>query len=161
MPFIGTLGWEVRYDHIEPIGLYDTAARQRLKTVRQDFARETSASVFAEWEARWTRWLRAIVGLRYDHYFFDVKSDNPANSGHDDAGRVSPKLSAIFGPWERTELFANFGIGFHSNDARGVTATVDPKSGDAVSKVTPLVGTRGGEIGVRTQVVPGVQASVA
>ena len=59
------------------------------------------------------------------------------------------------------EFFANFGLGFHSNDARGVTTTVDPKSGDPVSKVTPLVGTQGGEIGVRTQILPDAQVSLA
>jgi outer membrane receptor protein involved in Fe transport len=90
-----------------------------------------------------------------------VLSDNPANSGRDDAGRFSPKLSAILGPWARTEVFANFGLGFHSNDARGVTTTVDPKSGKPVSRVTPLVGTQGEEIGVRTQLLPDVQASLA
>jgi outer membrane receptor protein involved in Fe transport len=161
VPLQGAVGWEARHDRIDPVGLYDTAARQRIETVRQDFVRETSAGLFAEGEARFTSWLRAIAGLRYDHYFFDVASDNPANSGRDDAGRFSPKLSVIAGPWEKTELFANFGLGFHSNDARGVTTTVDPKSGAPVAKVTPLVGTQGGEIGARTDVVPGVHASLA
>lgn len=157
----GAVGWEARHDRIDPIGLYDTVARHRLSTVRQDFVRETSAGVFAEGEAAVTAWLRAIAGIRYDHYFFDVISDNPANSGRDDAGRVSPKISAVFGPWARTELFANFGLGFHSNDARGVTTTVDPSTGAPVAKATPLVPTRGGEVGVRTGLLPEVQSSLA
>jgi hypothetical protein len=157
----GAVGWEARHDRVDPIGLYDTVARHRLSTVRQDFVRETSAGVFAEGEAAVTAWLRAIAGIRYDHYFFDVISDNPANSGRDDAGRVSPKISAVFGPWARTELFANFGLGFHSNDARGVTTTVDPRTGAPVAKVTPLVPTRGGEVGVRTGLLPEVQSSLA
>src|SRR5207302_1713793 len=85
----------------------------------------------------------------------------PINSGRDDAGRASPKLSAIFGPWAKTELFVNFGLGFHSNDARGVTTTVDPESGEPVAKVTPLVQTRGGELGARTEILPDVQSSLA
>src|SRR5438445_2936953 len=161
IPLHATVGWEARHDRIAPIGLYQTVARQRLTTVRRDSVHETSAGLFAEAEVGLTRWLRAVAGLRYDHYFFDVASDNPANSGRDDAGRLSPKLSAIAGAWGKTELFANFGLGFHSNDARGVTTTVDPKSGAPVAKVTPLVGTRGGEIGARTDVVPGVHASLA
>jgi len=155
------VGWEVRHDRIDPIGLYDTAAQQRLRVVRQDVVRETSGGLFAEEEASLATWLRAIAGLRYDHYFFDVTSGNPANSGRADAGRLSPKLSAILGPWAKTELFANFGLGFHSNDARGVTTTVDPRSGDPVQRVTPLVPTRGGEIGVRTEIVPSMQSSLA
>jgi hypothetical protein len=70
-------------------------------------------------------------------------------------------MSFILGPWARTEVFVNLGLGFHSNDARGVTTTVDPKSGQLVSPVTPLVRTRGGEVGMRTQVVPRVQTSIA
>jgi outer membrane receptor protein involved in Fe transport len=155
------VGWEARQDRIDPIGLYDTAAQQRLRVVRQDVVRETSGGVFAEGDAILAPWLRAIAGLRYDHYFFDVTSDNPANSGRADAGRLSPKLSAILGPWAKTELFANFGLGFHSNDARGVTTTVDPRSGHPVPRVTPLVPTRGGEIGVRTEIVPSMQSSLA
>jgi hypothetical protein len=161
MPLRATVGWEARHDRIDPIGLYRTAGRQRLRTVRQDFPRETSVGVFAEGEARLTAWLRTVVGVRYDHFLFDVTSDNAANSGRDDAGRLSPKVSAILGPWGRTEVFANFGLGFHSNDARGVTTTIDPRSGDPVSKVTPLVDTRGGEIGVRTGILAGVQSSLA
>src|SRR5438445_10365258 len=156
-----TVGWEARHDRISPIGLYQTVARQRLTTVRRDSLRETSAGLFAEAEVALTRWLRAVGGLRYDHYFFDVVSDNPMSSGRDDAGRASPKLSAIFGPWAKTELFVNFGLGFHSNDARGVTATVDPRSGAPVTKATLLVQTRGGELGARTEFMPVVQSSLA
>jgi outer membrane receptor protein involved in Fe transport len=161
LPLRGEVGWEARHDRIDPVSLYHTVARQRLETVRQDFVRETSAGLFAEGEVQLAPWLRAMGGLRYDHYLFDVTSDNPANSGRDDAGRLSPKVSAVVGPWARTELFANFGFGFHSNDARGVTTTVDPKSGQPVAKVTPLVGTRGYEIGARTEIIPGLQASLA
>jgi hypothetical protein len=156
-----TGGWEARHDRIDPVGLYGTAARERLRTVQQDFVRETSGGVFVEGEAALTRWLRAIAGARYDRYWFDVISDEPANSGRESAGRLSPKLSAILGPFARTELFANFGFGFHSNDARGVTITVDPASGTRANRVTPLVATRGGEIGARTGIVPGVQSSLA
>jgi hypothetical protein len=47
----------------------------------------------------------------------------------------------------------NFGTGFHSNDARGVTAQIDPS--DA------LVRTMGAEIGVRTQAVPDVTTTLS
>jgi hypothetical protein len=154
-------GWEARHDRIDPVGLYHTVARQRLQTVRQDLVRETSGGAFAEAEASLTPWLRSIAGVRYDHYLFDVTSDALANSSRDNAGRASPKLSTILGPWARTEAFLNLGLGFHSNDARGVTTTVDPKSGQPVSPVTPLVRTRGGEVGIRTQALPGVQSSLA
>ena len=161
IPVDASAGWEARYDRNNPIGLYHTVAQQRLATVRQDLARETSAGVFVEGAASITPWFRAIAGARYDQYFFSVISDNPSNSGREDAGHLSPKLSAVFGPWARTELFANFGLGFHSNDARGVTTTVDPRTGAPVSRVTPLAGTRGEELGVRSEILREVQASLA
>lgn len=39
--------------------------------------------------------------------------------------------------------------GFHSNDARGTTITVDPVHGAPVDRVNPLVRSRGGQIAVR------------
>jgi len=67
----------------------------------------------------------------------------------------------VFGPWAGTELYANAGTGFHSNDARGAVIRVDPSSGDAIDPVTPLVRARGAEIGLRTVRVRGLQSTVA
>ena len=63
------------------------------------------------------------------------------------SGIASPKASFVFGPWHKTEYFVNDGYGFHSNDARGVTIKVDPKTGDAVDPATPLVRSTGAELG--------------
>jgi outer membrane receptor protein involved in Fe transport len=88
-----------------------------------------------------------------------VRSDLAANSGRAGDSRVSPKLNLIFGPWAKTEFYASAGTGFHSNDARGTTITIDPASGGGTGKVTPLVGSRGLELGVRSEVVPGLQST--
>ena len=72
-----------------------------------------------------------------------------------------PKLSLVFGPWNQTEFFVNAGQGFHSNDARGVTATVDPKTGAPVAAATPLVRATGAELGSRTEIIPNLQSSIA
>ncbi len=155
-------GWDVRVDRILPVALYQTEAQQILSTTRRDDVIEASAALFAEVESRWTGWLRSLAGIRYDEYRFDVSSDTAANSGIEAAGLASPKLSVVLGPWARTELFVNWGLGFHSNDARGVTMTVDPVNRvTPVSPVTPLVRTRGDEVGIRTELVPHLQASVA
>jgi hypothetical protein len=155
-------GWEARVDRILPVALYRTQARQVTQTVRRDGVVESSGALFAEAESRWTPWLRTVAGVRGDQLRFDVSSSRAANSGVRTAGRASPKLSAVAGPFAATELFANFGLGFHSNDARGATMRVDPVDGvTPVSPVTPLVRTRGDEVGLRTELVPGVQASLA
>ncbi|MCC7124708.1 MAG: TonB-dependent receptor [Acidobacteria bacterium] len=156
-----TVGVQVRHDDIDNVGLYRTAARQRLSTVREDAVRQTSAAVFAQNETAWRPWLRTLAGIRVDGYRFDVDANIRENSGRDTAARVSPKASVTLGPWDGTEVYVNGGFGFHSNDARGSSITVDPATGEPADRVTPLAGARGGEIGVRTVRVPGLQSSLS
>jgi hypothetical protein len=140
------VGLQVRHDRLDPVGIYTTVARVRTGTVREDRVREASAGLYAENVVQWRSWLRSVAGLRYDAYAFRV------DGGSADAHIASPKLSLIFGPWRKTEFFVNAGRGFHSNDARGTTQT---------TAVTPLVATRGAELGLRTEAVPGLQSSLA
>ncbi len=146
-----TVGFQTRNDMIDDIGLHNTSRRNRVGTVREDDVFEGSYSIFGESTVRWTDTFRTITGLRADLFYFDVDSGLPANSGSEWDAIVSPKLGMVFGPFETTEYYLNFGTGFHSNDARGVLTTVDPSSGEAVPKVDPLVRTIGAEIGVRTR----------
>jgi len=155
------VGLQTRHDIIDDIGLYKTEKRVRHDTVRVDDIYEASYGVFAESTVKWTPWFRTVAGVRADAFYFDVSSDNPANSGDEWDGIVSPKISAIFGPWNETELYVNFGTGFHSNDARGVNNTVDPDSGDPLEAVDPLVRTIGGELGVRTQYVKDLTSTLS
>jgi hypothetical protein len=155
------LGVQLRYDRVNPLALYETVARATASTIRRDDVREGSTGVFAENSVQWKPWLRSVVGLRFDRYTFNVASDNPANSGKVSAHITSPKASLILGPWAKTEFFVNYGEGFHSNDARGTTTRLSPASGLPVDTVTPLVKTRGAELGARTEILPGLQSSLA
>ena len=67
----------------------------------------------------------------------------------------------IFGPWGKTEYFFSYGYGFHSNDARGMTSTISPKQGTAIEPSPALVRTKGTELGLRTEIVPGLQSSLS
>jgi outer membrane receptor protein involved in Fe transport len=154
------LGLQTRYDKLSPVALYNTAQAQRLSLIRSDKVEESSAGLFAENTLWWHEKLRTVAGVRYDRYQFDVKSSLSGNSGNTSDGIISPKLSVIFGPWASTEFFYNIGKGFHSNDARGTTQTRLP-NGNFASPVTPLVGTRGSEVGVRSEWIPGLQSSLA
>jgi hypothetical protein len=154
-------GFQTRHDLVNDIGLYKTERRERHNTVRVDDIYESSYGVFGESTVKWNSWFRTVAGVRADAFYFDVTSDNTANSGDKWSGIVSPKLSAIFGPWNETELYVNFGTGFHSNDARGVNNTVDPTTGDPLPGVDPLVRTIGGEFGVRTQVIPTLTSTLS
>ncbi|RSZ57503.1 TonB-dependent receptor [Massilia atriviolacea] len=154
------VGFQFQNDNIHN-GLYDTVARQRRATTREDHIVETSAAVFYDNSTRWTPMLRSVAGVRVDRYRFDVDSVLPDNSGRASARRASPTLSLIFGPWRRTELYLNAGTGFHSNDARGATIRTDPKSGAPTERVTPLVKARGYEVGLRSEALPGLQSSLS
>jgi outer membrane receptor protein involved in Fe transport len=160
-PTRNTVGFELRQDRIKPVGIYATRERDRLSTTREDNVTEGSAGVYAQNDTQWNDWFRSVLGLRYDRYRFDVDSSIAENSGNVTAGIASPKASFVFGPWHKTEYFANAGYGFHSNDARGVTIRVDPKTGDPVDAATPLVRSKGAELGLRSEAIPNVQSSLA
>jgi hypothetical protein len=155
------IGVQTRYDDISPIGLYSTQNRQYVSTTREDTVKEGSIGVFGENTTQWLEKFRTVAGLRYDVYNFNVNSSIDGNSGTARDHALSPKLSLIFGPWAKTEYFFNYGKGFHSNDGRGTTQTQLPNGGGPSDPVTPLVGTRGAEIGVRSEIIPGLQSSLA
>jgi outer membrane receptor protein involved in Fe transport len=161
LPARSEFGVQLRHDRIR-VGLFDTQARQIVGITRDDKVQETLLGVYGQTSVELTPWLRSIVGVRADQARFKVDSlSNAANSGSASDHLLSPKLSLILGPWAKTEFFFNAGRGFHSNDARGTTATVDPKTGDPVDKVPGLVAARGLELGARTEWIPGLQSSVA
>jgi outer membrane receptor protein involved in Fe transport len=154
-------GANLRHDSIGNVALYHAIKGRRANTIRADNVGQTSVGVFGQTEIEWNRKLRITLGLRGDTYHFNVKADNPLNSGTDTAGIVSPKFGTVIGPWRSTEFYANAGLGFHSNDARGATISVDPSTGDPVDRVTPLVRARGAEAGVRTVAMRGMQSTVS
>jgi hypothetical protein len=156
-----TFGLQLQNDNIFN-GLFNTVARQRLATTRTDHVVESSAGLYLENSTRWAEKFRTVAGWRHDFYRFNVQSDNPVNSGDVSDRIASPKVSIIFGPWSKTEYYVNAGTGFHSNDARGTTITVDPKDlSTAVDRVPGLVRSKGLESGVRTEIVPGLQSSLS
>ena len=149
-PVQNTVGVQLRNDDIGNVGLYHTAraaaARDdpRRTRVLPDQRRRSTRRT----RSQWTPWLRTLAGVRVDGYRFDVDAGEPANSGTDDAGLVSPKGGAVFGPWRGTELYVNAGLGFHSNDARG--ATITRRSGDRrAGRARDAAGARHGRRGRR------------
>jgi len=156
-----TVGLQVRNDYIDDVALRHTIAKQTLDTTRQDRVNELTVGLFVENRTTWNEWLRTTIGLRGDYFQFDVNSDNDFNSGNDEDFILSPKAGVVFGPFNQTEFYLNGGMGFHSNDARGVNTRIDPSTGAAVPGADPLVRTYGAEIGVRTTLIPGLHSSVS
>jgi hydrogenase/urease accessory protein HupE len=156
-----TVGLQIRNDNIQN-KLTKTHGRTEWDITRADTMWVTSISPYAENKTRWNDWFRTSIGVRFDGFRFDVSnSNNPANANEKYDGLVSPKLGLVFGPWADTELYLNGGLGYHSNDARGINTTIDPGTGTQVDRATPLVRTYSAEIGARTTWFKGLQSTLA
>ena len=174
-----TFGLQVRNDWIDN-GLYQTEDRVRVDktdsgtgatlpaTTEADRFTDTQVGFYVENKIQWSETFRTVAALRGDGGHVDVTSlVTPANSGTATKVLPSPKSSLIFGPWSKTEFYVQGGFGFHSNDARGATQTVEPVSTDNPYPNTPssriplLIPTKGGEIGVRTLAVSHLQSTVS
>ena len=156
------LGVQIRNDYLPLSGLDHTVKRQVIGVYIDDRIEEFTTGVYGNNQIQWTDWFRTNVGLRVDVFSIDVASNNRENSGSKTAAIVSPKASLIFGPWKKTEFYFNLGSGFHSNDARGVTATVAATDVLApVTKAPLLVRTKGVEVGTRTSILPGLVSTLS
>jgi outer membrane receptor protein involved in Fe transport len=158
------VGLQGRFDDID-LALTKTDQRVTYADIRRDKVQEDSIGVYAQNTTAWTPWLRTIVGVRHDAFWAHVNSDTPENSGKADASITSPKAGLVLGPFYNNEIFLNAGYGFHSNDVRGVTITVNPPNtadaGLPADKVPFLVRSQGAEIGWRTKPVAGLESSLA
>ncbi len=146
-----TVNWggDIRYDDIDEVGLHRTVERERVDTVRTDSVNQFSASAYGELQLRPAENLRASVAVRADYFSWDVNALRPENSGSGNDTLLSPKVNLAYRLNESTELYANWGRGFHSNDVRGTTIVTDPGSGEPANPVDPLVRSNGAELGLR------------
>jgi hypothetical protein len=159
-PTESAFGVDLRTDSVGgPLGLYHTRQTERIATLRADDADQVAMGLFANSEVEWSTKVRTTLGLRGDVYHWNVESLNPLNSGDKTSAILSPKLSAAFGPWRATEVYANWGLGFHSNSALGITLTVDPVTGEPAPGSPAFARAHGAEVGVRTVAIRGLQST--
>jgi hypothetical protein len=168
---VNTFGLQAQESLID-LGLFQTVGRVRTDkvaydgsvipaTTKVDTVSEGTAGVYIDNRIWWTGWFRTDFGLREDVTAVDVSDLDPANSGRRAAALPSPKLNLVFGPWDQTEVYAEAGYGFHSNDARAVTATVNPDDSIVGTRLPLLVAARGAEIGIRSTAVPKLQSTLS
>jgi hypothetical protein len=144
-------GGSLRQDDIDEVGLFGTVARIRREIVRQDAVKELSVGAWSELELAVTERLRSTAGVRADWYDWEVDAFNAANSGSGEDSLVSPHLALAWRLSDGVEAYLNWGRGFHSNDVRGATITIDPRSGEPVDQVPALVRSDGAEAGLRLE----------
>ena len=163
-----TFGLQIRNDNIQN-ALTKTHAQRQYDITREDTIWVSSISAYGENKTRWNDWFRSTLGVRFDGFRFDVsKSNQSQNANETYDGLVSPKLSLAFGPWADTEFYLNGGMGYHSNDARGINTVVNPEDGtrfdgdgNRINPADPLVRSYSAEIGARTTWVKGLQSTLA
>ena len=142
-------GANLRFDDIQQVGLYDTNGRVRVNPVRSDRIAEHSVGAWGKAQWRVNERLRAVFGSRVDWYDWDVTALQTVNSGRGNDTIISPKITLAWRFADRAEAYFNYGRGFHSNDVRGATITLDSVSGDPVDAVPALVRSDGAEFGLR------------
>jgi outer membrane cobalamin receptor len=125
MPLTTTAGVQYRIDTPRVV-LASAVQRHQVGRVQDVDIVEQSVSPFVKLDLVPIEKVRLVTGARGDVFTFDVKervntTDGRA-SGAATKARPNVKANLILGPWLATELFANFGTGFHSNDARAVIA---------------------------------------
>jgi len=153
LPGVMSLGAAWRGDRIDNVGLYQTQNRIRTATVRQDEVAQDLFSVYGQQLINFSNTWRGHAGLRGDALSYRVAGQEPVygpgNSGQGSDALLSPKAGLAWTLSAAHELYANAGVGFHSNDVRGATITTDPKTGLPTERVPVLVKGRGAELGWR------------
>ncbi|WP_437571923.1 TonB-dependent receptor [Sorangium sp. So ce542] len=157
--FTTSLGAQIRADAIDK-SLHHDEARERLEERDRTHVDEGQIGVYVEQDARLRRWLRLVLGVRgqwidvnVDDLREDLEGTGSKSSGARGQMQLLPKLSAIVSPASGIDLFAHYGRGFHSNDARGAVL-----GRGAATLITPA---KGYEVGARVAPVRGLSLSAA
>ena len=161
IPVTRNIGTDLRYDNVSELNLFYTVGRKRISSLREDEAEELSIGAFADLQFSLTDQLRATLGVRFDYYDFEVEALRPGNSGSDNDSLWQPKVSLAYRVNENLELYANYGQGFHSNDARTAVNTIDPATGYPTDSLDALVKGKGNEFGFRYDTLEGFNFSIA
>ena len=153
VPATGAAGLQFRMDRPRVI-LARQAGRREVGRTQDVNVIEASYAPFVKLDLIPRDWLHFNVGARGDIFRYEVSDNLNGQSGPltGNATRAVPgvKANLILGPWYRTELFANLGTGFHSNDARATI--LNPR-------MTALPSARGYEFGLKTRPDPRVVLS--
>jgi outer membrane receptor protein involved in Fe transport len=166
LPLALTAGLQTRTDDAH-VRLARSVRRDLLAPISDDEVDETSAAVYGEAEVIPLPWVRLVVGLRLEHFWFTSKdrSHLARPEGAVTDWLALPKASLILRPFgpdgpasadlgalSELELFLNYGEGYHSNDARDVVA--NPQD-------VTLPAAQGWELGLRTRLAERLDLAIA
>lgn len=122
LPAILTSGFDWRQDFAD-VGLFRQQEREVFGALTDSGIRERNLSFYLQQEFQLNPALRIIAGLRHDRFRFGVRDRQSGQDlGVEKRSLTSPKASLLYSPQgqDGPHFFANYGQGFHSNDARSV-----------------------------------------
>ncbi len=161
-------GFETRYDDARVV-LADQTNRRVTDKTRDESLETFSLEPYLEADAELLPWIVANAGLRFAWFRFDGRDQLAGRGlGSENETRWLPKLNLTLTPFSEVgplpvdvdgirnlALFANFGLGYHSNDGRAVLDPDPGTNGDALPRAT------GAEAGVRTRLWERVDVALA
>jgi len=180
VPMQTVAGLDDRNDDVN-VALHRQVKRQRFYTINQLSVSERSFGPWVGQRFFFGEWARLEIGARGDVYFFDGRNRLPRQrppcpvdaSGHSirngrcepnftpvpiagttSASIISPKANLTITPVRDTDVYLNFGEGFHSNDARNALTGLN-------SGFDPLTKALGYELGARTRQFGRLDAAAA
>ena len=124
------IGCGYRGDNID-VELWHSPERIRTNVFTNDLIIQRNINVWYEKEIIFSPKFRIIAGLRHDYFTFSkddhvnqaldsINNGLSHGTGFSQKSIFSPKLNLIFNPLKNLDIYANFGQGFHSNDARDI-----------------------------------------
>jgi hypothetical protein len=148
IPVTSTAGFQYRIDTPHVV-LANAVQRHQVGRIQDVSIVEQSFSPYVKFDLTPIEKVRLVTGARGDIFRFQgtehVDTTEPFETRDVTKARPNVKANLILGPWVATELFANFGTGFHSNDARAVL--INPS-------LDALPTAKGYEFGFRTRALP-------
>jgi len=151
------LGLDVRHDNVGDVSLSATKKRTTREVLLRHKVEETGLGLFLQNNHNWTDNFRTQIGARFDYLQADVENRLTAEKSNASDSMVSPKLSAIYSTSESTHLFANYGQGYHSNDARGFSEG----SKDTGNKADVFARSEGADLGIQSQLTDTLQLAAS
>ncbi len=151
IPVTTTAGFQYRID-TPRIVLASAVQRHPTGRLQDVSIVEQSYSPFVSFDIVPVEKVRLVTGARGDIFSYQgtehVNTVEGNLNGSTSRERANVKANLVLGPWAETELFANFGTGYHSNDARAVLAD---------RQLDALPTARGYEFGARSRAIPRVE----
>lgn len=152
MTFTSTVGLQARNDSTED-QLWHDQARVHLSPTSLEGVTESELGAFVEESARLAPWIRFVAGARADRIDVNVVDHLGDAGGLAGKTQLSPKWTAIVTPAPVVDFYADWGRGFHTNDARGVVLPRDA--------ATLIATATGYEVGTRVRPARGLDFTAA